>query len=982
MEYRGRGSKNSSYKPRGAGKSENHMKRKSYDQTNERGPASEGSSSVNHEATPPTQRPDVDYRSTKSGRDSFSNRSDQRNSNKGNQRGSHRFSMQNRHPDGKHSNQFSEMNECDQTVKRTMKSSLNAQSAEFTPRVATRDLQKSSDPSLASQQNSIQTGSGTWLRTDISSVSEVSCQNDLGTTKDAAVTGKKFCITEVENDLFNAPTNVSLVHCVGADFRMGSGIAVQFHEKFRSIGKLLDQRVKPGGVAYLKVLDRYVFYLVTKQASTDKPTMDTMKQSLFALRQRCIELKVTEIAMPRIGCGLDELQWKDIKSIVEEIFENGFVITVYHLEMDDINEAKSGFKSRVKNEGLQLKDIEQNTGLLYIGCERPYVSEEMISLNEKYPFLRRLSRSSYELGSVYRTELYSKDVVYGLICKKAENTPVSFTHLEAAIQHLKKLNYKDKYEYFGLQAFEDCDDPCIMAKIETLLRNSSIDAEFWICWPPSLECMHPSKSGKKDEDTQVESCLDSTEAQQPSSLPLSNFDKKTKGRKNGNISQRVEDKRGGKHKNSKAENQDISTVQQKMAAQSLSEETNSEKSKLDLTPPNALNETPNTDEHELQSAELSEQNDNPLNDTSHNDNHGDWWDLEISPNKIGDHDSYAEAERRKSREKEEANRLIRQKEKLQRKNEKPKSCVTECKGDLFDAEETVSLAHCVGADFRMGSGIAVLFRQKFQSVGDLLDQRASQGDVAYIQNGARYIFYLVTKSESTGKPTYGTLKRSLHALHAKCKELNVTDLAMPRIGCGLDRLSWDQVKPMIEEIFADGFNIKIYNLEKDYQETPKSRPKTTIKIEELCLKDIQLQTGLLYIGSSDGHISDEMKSLDEKYPFLVRLSKEKPNMGTVVCTEVSYPREKVYGLICKQSKNDLISYKYLILAIKQLKKLNSKDRYSYFGIQAFVEKNDEIVMSKIETAFRFSYIESELWICFPPNLKHLMPLPSSGRPSM
>lgn len=58
------------------------------------------------------------------------------------------------------------------------------------------------------------------------------------------------------------------------------------------------------------------------------------------------------------------------------------------------------------------------------------------------------------------------------------------------------------------------------------------------------------------------------------------------------------------------------------------------------------------------------------------------------------------------------------------------------------------------------------------------------------------------------------MKRSLVALHEKCKELNVTELAMPRIGCGLDKLDWHKVKSMLEDIFYDGFAIKIYNLEK------------------------------------------------------------------------------------------------------------------------------------------------------------------------
>lgn len=74
-------------------------------------------------------------------------------------------------------------------------------------------------------------------------------------------------LTEIEDDLFTAPDDVSLVHCVGADFRMGSGIAVKFREKFGSVGQLLDQRAGRGGLAHICRDQRYIFYLVTKQAS-------------------------------------------------------------------------------------------------------------------------------------------------------------------------------------------------------------------------------------------------------------------------------------------------------------------------------------------------------------------------------------------------------------------------------------------------------------------------------------------------------------------------------------------------------------------------------------------------------------------------------------------------------------------------------------------------------------------------------------------
>lgn len=85
-------------------------------------------------------------------------------------------------------------------------------------------------------------------------------------------------------------------------------------------------------------------------------------------------------------------------------------------------------------------------------------------------------------------------------------------------------------------------------------------------------------------------------------------------------------------------------------------------------------------------------------------------------------------------------------------NERPeKSCVKEIVGDLFTAPDDVSLAHCVGADLRMGSGIAVRFRYKFQSVGKLFDQDVGPGGVAHIRDNKRFVFYLVTKQYSKGK---------------------------------------------------------------------------------------------------------------------------------------------------------------------------------------------------------------------------------------
>lgn len=46
-------------------------------------------------------------------------------------------------------------------------------------------------------------------------------------------------------------------------------------------------------------------------------------------------------------------------------------------------------------------------------------------------------------------------------------------------------------------------------------------------------------------------------------------------------------------------------------------------------------------------------------------------------------------------------------------------------GDLFSCPEDESLAHCISQDCRMGAGIAVAFRKKFNGVEELKQQSES-----------------------------------------------------------------------------------------------------------------------------------------------------------------------------------------------------------------------------------------------------------------
>ena len=137
-------------------------------------------------------------------------------------------------------------------------------------------------------------------------------------------------LTTVQGDLFNATD--SLCHCVSSDLKMGRGIALAFRKKFGRINELKSQHPTVGGLCILEEETRYIYYLVTKRFYYEKPTYETLKSSLVALREHMISHNVKSISMPLIGCGLDRLQWNKVKELLYENFEDTEIsINVYSL---------------------------------------------------------------------------------------------------------------------------------------------------------------------------------------------------------------------------------------------------------------------------------------------------------------------------------------------------------------------------------------------------------------------------------------------------------------------------------------------------------------------------------------------------------------------------------------------------------------------------------------------------------------------------
>lgn len=142
--------------------------------------------------------------------------------------------------------------------------------------------------------------------------------------------------------------------------------------------------------------------------------------------------------------------------------------------------------------------------------------------------------------------------------------------------------------------------------------------------------------------------------------------------------------------------------------------------------------------------------------------------------------------------------------------------------DLFSLPDNYILTHCVSADFALGAGIAVKFRD--MGVKDEL-KRCCPDEVNTWEKG-RCVFTLtnnivtanlITKRLCWHKPTYQSLGDALYDMKRGLDTgiFRSNQIAMPLIGCGLDGLDWNIVRGIVQDMFQhDDLEILVCRYER------------------------------------------------------------------------------------------------------------------------------------------------------------------------
>lgn len=146
-----------------------------------------------------------------------------------------------------------------------------------------------------------------------------------------------------------------------------------------------------------------------------------------------------------------------------------------------------------------------------------------------------------------------------------------------------------------------------------------------------------------------------------------------------------------------------------------------------------------------------------------------------------------------------------------------------------DAEALVNTVNELGV---MGKGVALEFKRAFPDSAAAYEEACRAGRVRVGRvllthhhglSNPRYIIHFPTKKHWRYPSKLSWVRDGLKDLVRVVREYQIGSIALPSLGCGNGRLSWQDVRPLIEEAFAELPEVRVNVYEPD-ESTDLPRP--------------------------------------------------------------------------------------------------------------------------------------------------------------
>jgi O-acetyl-ADP-ribose deacetylase (regulator of RNase III) len=208
------------------------------------------------------------------------------------------------------------------------------------------------------------------------------------------------------------------------------------------------------------------------------------------------------------------------------------------------------------------------------------------------------------------------------------------------------------------------------------------------------------------------------------------------------------------------------------------------------------------------------------------------------------------------------------------------------RGNLLEApvEALVNTVNTVGV---MGKGIALQFKRAFPNNFKAYARACKDGEVQIGKVFAyptgmihpKWILNVPTKQHWRQPSRLDAVRRGVEALAATIEREGIKSVAVPPLGCGAGGLSWDVVRPLLEEALGSLTGVTVMVYPPGETPAPSKMPNRTStpnmtpgRAAMLALTGAYLQSGL----------DDEITTLElQKLAYFMQLSGERLNLRFV-----------------------------------------------------------------------------------------------------
>ena len=124
-----------------------------------------------------------------------------------------------------------------------------------------------------------------------------------------------------EKSILKQPNSIG--HRISADAQMSKGFAQFLPERVPRLRRTCRRAnlLKDQLFSFWDSSSRwYIYNLVTKKKYSDKPHLQSLATTLQNMQAHATMHGVPTIAIPKIGCGLDQMNWQDVVKLLRNIF--------------------------------------------------------------------------------------------------------------------------------------------------------------------------------------------------------------------------------------------------------------------------------------------------------------------------------------------------------------------------------------------------------------------------------------------------------------------------------------------------------------------------------------------------------------------------------------------------------------------------------------------------------------------------------------